>query len=196
MTRKQTNTIALVALGLLLLFPVAISNGDYRAVLQNFIPLVEGYSPTPIWDYSQWSWGYGTAAGYDPNKKPAGTISRERAWQEALQVINSHASQLIPTVKANLNKNQAAALLSFSYNCGTGNAKNIVQTINSGTVADVVARMKKYVYAGGKYNQGLANRRQKETDLYQGITSYGRMMEVEPDPANWIPAEMIGDREY
>lgn len=141
---------------------------NYIDVVKSFIPSVEGFSAVPIWDYDQWSWGYGTAAGYNKNKKPAGTISQDKAMQELLKVVNAHYKILAPLVKKKLTANQWAALLSFSYNLGTeGGPKKIIETINAGTVADVVTRMKKYIYAGGLINQGLVNRRKKETALYQ-----------------------------
>jgi len=189
MTKRERN-IGLIVLAGLLLLPGAIGGGgDYMQILQTFLPAREGFSAVPLWDYSQWSWGYGTAAGFDPNKKPAGTITRDRAWQEAAAVIQKHYNQLAARVNKKLNSNQWAALLSFSYNTGTGNAFKIVETINTGTAADVITRMKKYVYAGGVYNQGLANRREKETDLYQGIQSYGRSAEMEFDQ----PLELYGE---
>lgn len=143
----------------------------FVTILKSFLPQVEGFTPTPIWDYKQWSWGYGTAAGYDRNKKPAGSITREKAWQEAEKVIAQNYSQLKGIVKKPLNQNEWASLLSFTYNAGIGNARNIVQTINSGgSPSDVVTRMKKYIYAGGKINNGLINRREKEANLYLGKT--------------------------
>lgn len=167
----------------------------FLPILKKFIPNVEGFTPTAIWDHKQWSWGYGTACGFDPNVKPSGSITPGKAWTEAEKVyILPHYSQLAPLVMKNLNNNQWAALLSFSYNAGPGNAKNIIQTINSGSMSDVVTRMKKYVYASGVRNQGLVNRRQKETDLYQGLTSYARA--YTPDVIERIHPDLIGEVEY
>ena len=198
MTKTEKGILFVVGIGIL--FFAGGSSGDYLSVLKMFVPKVEGFLSTPVWDYKQWSWGYGTAAGYDRNNKPAGSITRERAFAEMMAVFNSHYQALAPLVKKKLNANQWAALLSFSFNCGVGNAKNIVETINSGTVADVVARMQKYIYAGGVRNDGLVNRRKKETDLYQGImsnTNTGRMMpEDELFLENRIPASQIGEYEY
>lgn len=170
MTKSEKTILFLALLGALIIPGMAkasVSSSAFTSVLQSFIPSVEGFLAKPIWDYKQWSWGYGTAAGFDPNKKPTGTITREKAWQEALKVITDHYNQLSPLLTKTLNPNQWAALLSFSYNAGPGNAKKIIQTINTGTTADVVTRMKKYVVAGDQTNAGLVTRRKKETDLYQ-----------------------------
>lgn len=150
-------------------------------VLKSFIPSVEGFSPAAIWDYKQWSWGYGTAAGYDRNKRPTGFITRSAAWAAAEKVLDQLYKQLQPKVKKNLTANQWAALLSFAYNAGAGNAMNIIQTINTGTPTEVVTRMKKYIYAGGKINQGLINRRDKEANLYLNNIAMGAATMYEPN---------------
>ena len=175
------------------LLALALTSGSYNGILRAFIPLVEGFSPVPIWDYSQWSWGYGTAAGYDPNVKPQGTITREKAWIDAKRVIDDNKDYLQRYLNKSLSGNQWAALLSFTYNCGPAAGKKIVDTINAGSTADVVTRMSKYVYANGQYLAGLAARRKKETDLYQGITTYGKMADELP---LWIPGAMITDYPY
>lgn len=168
---------------------------SFMGILKSFIPSVEGFTASPIWDYKQWSWGYGTAAGFDPNKKPSGTITREKAWSDAEKVIDSNYQVLKALVKKNLNGHQWAALLSFAYNAGVGNAKNIVETINAGTTQEVITRIKKYVYAGGVYNQGLANRREKEALLYQGkISSIGQVQD--PGWIERIHPDLVGDHPY
>lgn len=194
----KTEYKILIGMGLfawLLSATKSIGAKAFLPILKTFIPNVEGFTPTAIWDHKQWSWGYGTAAGFDPNKKPTGSITRGKAWQDAEKLyIIPHYNQLSPLVKKPLNNNQWAALLSFSYNAGPGNAKNIIQTINTGNTADVITRMKKYVYASGKVNQGLINRRQKETDLYQGLQSYGRTFT--PETIERVHPDLIGEVEY
>lgn len=168
---------------------------SYMGILRSFIPTVEGFTASPVWDYKQWSWGYGTAAGFDPNKKPAGTITPARAWLDAEKVIDSNYQALKSLVKKNLNGNQWAALLSFAYNAGVGNAKNIVETINNGSSQEVITRIKKYVYAGGVYNQGLANRREKEALMYLGkIAGIGEIQE--PGWIERIHPDLVGDHPY
>lgn len=136
--------------------------------LKEFLPKVEGFSALPVWDFKQWSWGYGTAAGYDKTKKPAGSITREQAWQEALKVINANHEALQPLITAGLNPGQWAALLSFAYNLGAGNAKKLIPNINTGNQTALENQWKKYVVAGGKVNQGLISRRNKEWEMWAG----------------------------
>ena len=53
----------------------------------DFIKNQEGFSADAYWDNKQWSWGYGTAAGYDKNNKPPGTISMDQAEQDLSDYI-------------------------------------------------------------------------------------------------------------
>lgn len=193
--RKGDRTILIIGGIVALLLLTAKS---FAAVLQTFLPAVEGFSPVPVWDVKQWSWGYGTAAGFDKNKKPAGSITREKAWQDALQVINDHYRYLKPLITADLNSHQWAALLSFAYNVGPANADNLVANINRNDTAAVVEQMKRYVYADGRYNQGLMNRRIKETNLYQGNAGAGMFRETmnEPEQIEFISADRITDYSY
>lgn len=180
-------------MGLLSFF--LFSAKGFIAVLKSFLPSVEGFSPVAIWDYKQWSWGYGTAAGFDPNKRPVGTITREKAWSDAQKAIQANYSALKSYVKRELSPQQWAALLSFAYNAGVGNARNIVSTINVGTELDVVTRMKKYVYAGGKLNQGLVNRREKEAMLYMGHTALSGAF-FEPKFSVRVHPDQVGEFAY
>lgn len=140
---------------------LAALRGGHTEILKKFIPMVEGFLPVSVWDYKQYSWGYGTkAAG------PGLKITRDKAFALMQKELDYHYTVNKPKVKKKLSANQWAALISFSYNAGPGNAANIIQTINTGTPQEVVTRMKKYIYAGGVKNQGLVNRREKEANLY------------------------------
>lgn len=158
--------------GLLLILPrraKAATTANAAAiteVLETFIPSVEGFSAVPYWDVKQWTWGYGTAAGFDPNKKPTGTITRAQAFDDMIQHLQKDFSYLFPLVKRQLNPNQWAALLSFSYNLGPGNADNLLPNINSGNDAALFTQWRKYNKAGGVVNENLKQRREKEIALW------------------------------
>lgn len=131
------------------------------STLQSFIPGVEGFSSKPYWDISRWSWGYGTQA-----PGPTGTITREQAFSDMLSHLMDDYNKLSDQVTTSLNVNQWTALLSFSYNLGVGNAEKLVPLINSGDNGGLGVKWNQYVYAGGKVNQDLVARRQKEWDLW------------------------------
>lgn len=130
--------------------------------LASFIPMVEGFRSHPYWDVTRYSWGYGTAA-----PGPTGTISREQAFTDMIAYLLADYSTLKKRITRNLNVNQWAALLSFSYNLGIGNALNLLPNINAGDDQALGVQWSKYVYAGGVVNNDLVERRGKEWGLWQ-----------------------------
>jgi GH24 family phage-related lysozyme (muramidase) len=131
-------------------------------VLSSFIPSVEGFSATPYWDVSRYSWGYGTAA---PGK--TGTISRQQAFNDMIAYLLADYSTLKKKITRTLTVNQWAALLSFAYNLGIGNALELVPYINDGNDSALEYEWNRYVYAGGAVNSHLVKRRKKEFDLWR-----------------------------
>jgi GH24 family phage-related lysozyme (muramidase) len=189
----------IAAVAALLFIPLGGAGGSYAGVLMEFIPAVEGFSATPVWDYKQWSWGYGTAAGYDRYNKPTGTITREKALQDAIAVNDANYRTIRPRFTRSLKGHEMAAMLSLAYNLGPARIDVFAPFVNAGDTAGLFAKMRAYVYAGGVRNQGLVNRREKEILLYSGqwSTSSGRTASEaiywEPSPAEWITPELITD---
>lgn len=142
---------------------------SYIEVLEKFLIEHESFSPKPVWDVKQWSWGYGSRVPGSVNDKniyPGGTITKQQAAKEAAKFYQAHYKYLSPLIKVPLNANQWAALLSFSYNTGTGNADNLVPNINSRNNEALKTQWMKYVYAGGQKLDGLVTRRKRELALY------------------------------
>lgn len=141
----------------------------WGSILKTFLPNWEGFSTTPYWDIKQWSWGYGTRVpGSVDNKNvvPTGTISRSKAITDALDHVNHDYLYLKPMIKTPLNSKQWAALLSFAYNLGPGNADNLVANINSHNFAALETQWKQYINAGGVPNDQLIERRAAEWNLF------------------------------
>lgn len=133
----------------------------------DFIIKHEGFVSTPFWDNKQWTWGYGTAAGYNHNSKPTGTITKEQAKSDLMAYIQKDYVTLSMALKNPIKDSQMIALLDFSYNLGIGNGKDIVALINSGATPDAVtAEMSKYNHAGGEVSSNLTSRRYDESQLY------------------------------
>jgi lysozyme len=159
--------LALGGVALLLLIPAGgalLAEPDasqYLSIADNFIPQWEGFSATPYWDVSRYSWGYGTAA---PGS--TGTISKADALTAMNNVINSSYQFLNPLITVPLNGNQWGALLSFDYNLGEGDAENLLSNINSGNNAALGTQWLQYVNAGGAVDQDLVNRRNAEWNLW------------------------------
>lgn len=129
--------------------------------LASFIPSVEGFEPSPYWDVSRYSWGYGTAA-----PGASGTISREQAFKDMVEYLLNDYRLLSSKVTRQLTVNQWAALLSFSYNEGVGRAYNLLANINAGNDQALATQWRKYNLAGGIVNKNLVERREKELNLW------------------------------
>ena len=67
------------------------------------------------------------------------------------------------TKHLDLNVNQFSALVSFTYNCGAGNLKKLVEGRNLEQIAEA---MLNFNHANGKVHSGLTKRRQKERELF------------------------------
>jgi len=141
----------------------------WKKFLVPFLKTWEGFSATPYWDVSRWSWGYGTRVpGSTDNKniRPSGTITQTQAMMDALGEVNKDYTYLKTLITVPLAARQWAALLSFAYNLGPGNADNLVPNINAQDYDALETQWKKYVYAGGVINQDLVDRRNAEWALF------------------------------
>lgn len=164
-------TILLVAGAGALLFLLTKKGMEYKQILTDFFKIHEGFASKPYWDFKQWSWGYGTRVPgsiADSTKNPGGTISRAKAMVDALLHVEKDRGYLSPLVKVPMSAKQWAALLSFSYNLGSGSggAKDLIPFINSRDLSALQTQWKKYVYAGGVKRQNLVDRRNAEWDLF------------------------------
>lgn len=65
-----------------------------------------------------------------------------------------------------LNQNQFDALVSFAFNLGCGNLREIADDLNKNDFTGATANMKQYVNAGGNVLPGLVRRRNAEVDLF------------------------------
>lgn len=65
-----------------------------------------------------------------------------------------------------LTQRQWAALLSFSYNLGPGDADNLVNNINSADWDSLQTQWNKYIYINRQINQHQIDRRAAEWQLF------------------------------
>ena len=74
---------------------------------------------------------------------------------------------MLKCTKVPLNQNQYDALVSFTYNVGVGAycGSTLVRKLNQGDYTGACNELRRWVYAGGKRVQGLANRREAERSL-------------------------------
>ena len=140
-----------------------------------FIKSVEGFSSQPYYDYNQYTVGYGTKC---PTEKyfeyKANGIPRSEAealLREFIVGIENDLNQkLIDRYQLTLNQHQFDALVSFSYNIGSGwvtydsSLRNAILG-NAGEDGMVYA-FSLYCTAGGEYLPGLVTRRLCEANIY------------------------------
>jgi len=116
-----------------------------------------------------WTIGWGH---YGSDVKKGQTITQAQADSylridcgSAEKAVNSYMS------KYNWNQNQFDALVSFTFNCGSGNLKTL---LNNGqrTIQEVSAKITAYNKSGGKVLQGLVKRRAAEKELFDKPISY------------------------
>lgn len=115
--------------------------------------------------------GYGTIKY--PNGKavtmqdPA--ITETQATEYLMHEVEMKASAVEKIVKVPLNDNEYAALVSFSYNVGSGalQSSTLLKMLNAGADRKVVAdQFLRWNKAGGKELPGLTRRRQAERSLF------------------------------
>lgn len=113
-----------------------------------------------------WTVGYGCTVGIKPYQR----ITEKEAEEMLLKEVSKHEAYVNKYVnQLKLNQNQFDALVSFSYNCGVGNLKNLVADKNGKATRDkktIAEKMLLYNKCNGKVMRGLANRRKKEHELF------------------------------
>jgi len=127
----------------------------------NLLAQLENFSAHPYWDISRYSWGYGTAA-----PGATGTISEPQARADMLEHVRKDYQYLKPMITIDLDPFQWAALLSFSYNLGPGNADNLIQNINSENWEAFRDQFKLYINADGIPRDYLRDRREIELNYF------------------------------
>lgn len=136
----------------------------------------EGYTPYAEWDYSQWTYGYGSRAEYEGQY-----ISESDAAQLLTDIMYKYENSVNAFAKEysiNFNQNQFDALVSFTYNLGEYYWK--ISTYENSSIKRILMDMPTkgydknemvktfclYCHAGGEFLQGLYNRRAREGALF------------------------------
>lgn len=120
---------------------------------------LESYKAVPTEKY--YTIGYGH---YGADVKQNMIISQAQADRYLVQDLEKFERYVEQYAgKLNLNQNQFDGLVSFTYNCGAGNLKKLVEGRTLSQIADA---MLQYNHAGGKELAGLTRRRKAERELF------------------------------
>jgi lysozyme len=141
-----------------------LQSGDEIIIAAHMIKRWEGFSHTP----------YKCAAGVDtigygetdPNIVGLGYISEADASKLLIERLESIRYEINYHLEVPINKNKMAALISFQYNLGGSNCKNISNRINQGKLDEAAEAIMLYDKCKGKPLKGLKRRRLEEHQLF------------------------------
>lgn len=135
----------------------------------DLIKRFEGFSPVPyLCPAKIWTIGYGHAMRIEDVPKFNGGISKQVA-EAILRVDVLVAERAVARlIRQPLNQNQFDALVSFTFNLGTGalQRSSLRQAINRGEMSVVPAQLMRWVWGGGRKLPGLIKRRAAEGSLF------------------------------
>jgi len=152
----------------------ALNNTPFGAIsdkLFNVISKFEGFIAVPVWDYMQYSVGYGSGYNWDAKRPVVKTdiIDKATAKRWLLAEAQDKYDFVMQNIRVPVTDNQLLALASFTYNVGENAfaGSTLLKLLNNGTNKDVVAQQfDRWVNAGGKVNKGLEGRRKAEKQLF------------------------------
>ena len=152
----------------------ALNNTPFGAIsdkLFNVISKFEGFIAVPVWDYMQYSVGYGSGYNWDAKRPVIKTdiVDKATAKRWLLAEAQDKYDFVMSKVRVPVTDNQLLALASFTYNVGENAfaGSTLLKLLNNGTNKDVVAQQfDRWVNAGGSVNKGLQGRRKAEKQLF------------------------------
>jgi len=99
-------------------------------------------------------------------------ITRERAFELLQQDARTAANEIAGGVKVKLNQQQIDALISFTFNVGTGAFRDstLLRLLNGGDYGSVPAQLNRWTKASGQTLPGLVTRRKAEGALFRNGT--------------------------
>lgn len=136
-----------------------------------FIAQWEGFSATAYMDDNDgWTIGYGTLIDTASEAHLINaTITKAEALELKKKDVGFIEAAIRGQISVELNQNQFDALVSLIYNIGSGNFKNstVRARINNRDTPERIAEAWGWWNKDdGRFVQGLANRREKEIELY------------------------------
>jgi GH24 family phage-related lysozyme (muramidase) len=130
--------------------------------LVNFIKKEEGFTPKAMWDYKQYSIGYGTKA----NSATEVITEPEAAARLTVEVDKAY-SLVKSIIPAGTPVGIVQALVDLTYNAGSGwESQSLGAAVKASKWDTVKADILQYNHAGGVVNAGLTSRREAEVSWF------------------------------
>ena len=113
-----------------------------------------------------WTIGYGTTRGVKPGQE----ISEAQAESLLKTDLDRFEAAVNQSVRVPINDNQFAALVSFTYNVGSGALKSstLLRKLNRRDIYGASREFPRWNRAGGRVLAGLTRRRKAEQALFLG----------------------------
>ncbi|OGB26497.1 MAG: hypothetical protein A3I66_21450 [Burkholderiales bacterium RIFCSPLOWO2_02_FULL_57_36] len=136
--------------------------GVIAAVTISTVSLLEGRSNDPYKDIV----GVWTVCDGETNVKMRRYTNAECDGMLRTSLVK-YGNGILECIAVPVSQNQHAAFTSFAYNVGVPSfcKSSLVKKLNAGDYEGACRGMMAWTYAGGKYVQGLANRREVEVRL-------------------------------
>ena len=127
-----------------------------------------------------WTIGYGHTSGVYHGM----TITEEEAIAFLRQDLKTAENAVNSNVTYGINQNQFDALVSFTFNVGTGNftSSTLLKKLNAGDVNGAANEFDRWIYAGGQVLEGLVRRRAAEKQMFLSGSWEGGGVDPDPDP--------------
>lgn len=127
-----------------------------------------------------WTIGYGHTSGVYQGM----TITEEEAIAFLRQDLKTAENAVNSNVTYGINQNQFDALVSFTFNVGTGNftSSTLLKKLNAGDVNGAANEFDRWIYAGGQVLEGLVRRRAAEKQMFLSGSWEGGGVDPDPDP--------------
>lgn len=115
-----------------------------------------------------WTIGYGTTVINGVKVKKGDTCTIEQAKSYMTQDLKKFESAVNTAVKVPLNQNQFDALVSLTYNIGTGAFKDstLLKKLNAKDYKGAAEQFPRWNRGGGRVLNGLIKRRKIEMELF------------------------------
>jgi lysozyme len=135
------------------------------------ITLIEGFESLKLTAYQDskgvWTIGYGHTG---PDVYEGLTITEDQADALQQEDLNTAETCVNNDVTVDLQQCQFDALVSFTFNVGSGNEEHstLLSLLNSGDYADAANQFTRWDQSGGQVVPGLLRRRKAEQAMFLG----------------------------
>ena len=154
--------------------PAPLWDGSVPPAATAVVQRIEAFRAVP-YDDGGGTWTYGWGSTRDVNGMPVTASTPPIAPAHALALLQrdmaAAAAAVRRLVRVILHAQEAAALISWTYNLGEGNLarSTMLAALNAERRQDVPGQMRLWIYDAGQPSLGLLRRRWAEAAIFVGI---------------------------